>query len=67
MRRNNPKTQEPFHRGDIRVDGYVFFAYTNKKKSCGYFKEIWLSPQASDRAKERDRRLKKQKYLGDSV
>lgn len=65
MRRNNPKTLQPFRRGDIRLDGFVFFAYTNKKKSCGYFKEIWLSPQASERAKERDRRLKKLKHSGD--
>lgn len=66
MRRINLATGKHFRRGDTRGDGYVFFAYTNKKKLDGYFKEIWLSPGASGRAREGDRTRKRVKRHGHS-
>lgn len=60
MKRINPETNAPFRRGDARHDGYIFFAYTNKLKLNGYFKEIWLSPTASQQATVNDR-LRKRK------
>lgn len=59
MKRLNPETNTIFRRGDVRQDGYIFFAYTNKRKLDGYFKEIWLSPGASQRALINDRMRKK--------
>lgn len=62
MKRNCLNTNEPFKRGHVREDGYVFFAYTKVVKSDGYFKEIWLSPAASEKIKQKDRDNKKAKY-----
>jgi hypothetical protein len=64
MKRHNPNTKTPFRRGDVRHDGYVFFAYTNKRKADGHFVEIWLSPQASDKATANDRARKRLKARG---
>lgn len=62
MKRTNQTTNELFKRGDIREDGFVFFAYTKVVKTNGFFKEIWLNPQASDKIKAKDRSIKKAKY-----
>jgi hypothetical protein len=62
MKRLNNTTEKPFKRGDIREDGYVFFAYTKIIKSDGFFKEIWLSPEKSDRIKRKDKEHKKASY-----
>lgn len=62
MKRTNPTTNEPFKRGSVRDDGFVFFAYTKIIKSDGFFKEIWLNPQTSEKVKARDRAIKKAKY-----
>lgn len=66
MMRSNPNTGQRFHRGEEREDGYVFFAYTNKVKSNGYFKEIWLSPGASQKAMLGDK-MRKRKARGHRV
>lgn len=55
MKRTNDTTGEHFRRGDVREDGYVFFAYTKRRKADGFFVEIWLSPEASKRATINDR------------
>lgn len=62
MKRINPETGAHFHRGDVRADGYVFFAYTNVKRLDGHFKEIWLRPEVSDRVRVRDRENKRRVY-----
>ena len=62
MKRNCLNTNEPFKRGALREDGFVFFAYTKIVKADGFFKEIWLSPEASEKIKTKDRKLKKAKY-----
>ena len=62
MKRPNPTTNEPFKRGTIRDDGYIFFVYTKITKSDGFFKEIWLRPETSDKIKAKDKQLKKSKY-----
>jgi hypothetical protein len=66
MIRLNPNTGDRFHRGDTREDGFIFFAYTNKLKSDGYFKEIWLSPSASQRATHGDK-VRKRRARGSRV
>lgn len=62
MKRHNPTTNEPFKRGNVRDDGFVFFAYTKVVKTDGFFKEIWLNPQISEKVKAKDRNIKKAKY-----
>ena len=62
MKRINPATKQPFKRGDIREDGYVFFSYSKIMRTDGTFKEIWLSPKVSDRIKTKDRTHKKEVY-----
>ncbi len=62
MKRNNPTTNKPFKRGDVREDGFVFYNYTNQVKSDGFFMERWLSQQSSILAKAKDRNAKKAKY-----
>jgi hypothetical protein len=62
MKRINPETGAPFHRGDVRADGFVFFAYTNVRRLNGHFKEIWLRPEVSDRVRVRDRESKRRVY-----
>lgn len=64
MKRINPETNAFFRRGDVRHDGYVFFAYTNRKKAGGHFVEIWLNPEASTRALVNDRKRHRQKANG---
>ena len=51
MKRLNPKTQQPFKRGDVREDGYLFYKYTGILRLDGTFKEIWLQPEALKREK----------------
>lgn len=67
MKRNNPETNKPFRRGDTRHDGYIFFAYTNKRRSNGTFVEIWLKPESSQRATVNDRNRKREKARGHRV
>lgn len=67
MKRINPDTGDHFRRGDVRHDGYVFFAYTNRKKACGYFIEIWLNREASQRALINDRNRHRQRAHGNRV
>ena len=43
MKRLNPKTGEPFKRGDTREDGYVFQTYTSKVKQNGFQAESWAN------------------------
>lgn len=62
MKRINETTGQPFKRGDVREDGFVFFNYTNQIKSTGFFMERWLSPEASAKAKTKDKTSKKAKY-----
>lgn len=62
MKRLNPHTNQPFKRGDVREDGYVFFNYTTKVKSDGFFMERWLSAEASEKAKQKDKDKKREKY-----
>ena len=64
MKRINENTQQPFRRGDVRHDGLIFFAYTNRKKRDGHFVEIWLRPEASHRALVNDRQRHRQKTHG---
>ena len=62
MKRLNPVTNQPFRRGDIRSDGYIFFSYSTAKNLSGYFKEIWLRPEVSEKVKVGDRQRKKRAY-----
>jgi len=62
MKRLNETTGHPFKRGDVREDGFVFFNYTGQVKSDGFFMERWLSPDASEKSKSKDRVAKKAKY-----
>ena len=62
MKRINPTTNLPFKRGDIRSDGYIFFSYSVKKNLNGFFKEIWLRPEVSEKVKVNDKHRKKQAY-----
>ena len=45
MKRLNPKTGEPFKRGDVREDGMIFQGYSKKhhSKTTGYLNEYWKS------------------------
>jgi hypothetical protein len=47
MKRLNPNTNQPFKRGDIRKDGYLFDKYnlSAKVKKDGFYQENWLSPK----------------------
>jgi hypothetical protein len=67
MKRLNSETKEPFRRGDIREDGYVFFAYTKRKRRDDFYVEIWLSPEASRRALVNDRERHRRKARGHRV
>lgn len=62
MKRPNPVTKEPFKRGSVREDGYVFYSYTKVVKSDGFFKEIWINADSSKLIKEKDRNTKRAKY-----
>ena len=58
MKRFNPLTNELFKFGDIRNDGRMFYAYTNRLKKDGFFIEMWLSSDAFEKQKN----IKKNKY-----
>lgn len=45
MKRINPKTGEPFKRGDSREDGRLFWAYHGKIKINGENREWWVSSE----------------------
>lgn len=62
MKRLNEKTNQPFKRGDIREDGFVFYNYTARLKTNGFFIERWLSPKKSEKAKANDSKLKREAY-----
>lgn len=62
MKRLNPNTNQPFKRGDVREDGYVFFNYTSKLKSNGFFQERWLSVEVSNKVKNKDKQKKRELY-----
>ena len=50
MKRSDPTTGQPFKRGDLREDGFVFLTYLpNKIKLDGFCQEKWLSPAAAKR------------------
>lgn len=64
MKKINPKTGNPYSRHDIRdKDGKLFFAYTNILKLDGYFKEIWLSPDAMARQVTNNTEIKRNTYV----
>ena len=67
MKRLNPKTNQPFKRGDVREDGKVFFNYTNTVKADGFFTERWLSAKSSESAMQKDRERKNKKYVRTSA
>ena len=53
LRRLN-KDGRPFKKGDIRKDGFVFKTYQKTKiTNKGFYKELWLSPAAYQRALEK--------------
>lgn len=62
MKRLNPNTNQPFKRGDTREDGFVFFNYTGKLKSNGFFQERWLSVEVSEKVKNKDKQKKRDLY-----
>ena len=46
MKRLNKETGKPFKQGDTREDGFRFDGYvTTVKRSTGFFKEMWRSPE----------------------
>ena len=46
MNRLNPNTGKMFKRGDLRDDGFLFWAYRkNLYKKSGYNIETWRSPE----------------------
>lgn len=50
LRRLN-KNGRPFKKGDIREDGFVFFSYQKTRKiKDGFYRELWLSPEAYSKA-----------------
>jgi hypothetical protein len=67
MKRLNPKTQKPFKRGDMRVDGYIFNNYSSVLKKDGCFKEVWLTPEALKRRRQADSRRKMAHYVKKST
>ena len=47
MKRLNPKTGQPFRRGEIREDGKVFYGYNSKQKTTSeFFYEKWATPDS---------------------
>ena len=50
MKRLNKETEKPFKQGDTREDGFRFDGYvTTVKRSTGFFKEMWRSPEGYKR------------------
>jgi hypothetical protein len=62
MKRINPQTGNPFHLGDKREDGRLFYGYTNRIKRTGFFVEIWINPDSHHIIKLKDLARKKKKY-----
>jgi hypothetical protein len=63
MKRLNPTTAEPFKKGDVREDGYVFAYYQNTRiKKDGYCKEVWLSPEMFKKNQEQSRHANRAHY-----
>jgi hypothetical protein len=60
MKRLNPVTGAPFKHGDVREDGFKFWAY---KKSVlrknGFFEEQWMRPEVFTRCFESTKQWKK--------
>ena len=61
MKRNNPKTNEPFKYGDTRPDGYIFYNYRSDILLTGFRGERWLSPEIFIKTEQRDRLAKHKK------
>jgi 5-methylcytosine-specific restriction endonuclease McrA len=60
VKRLNPETNQPFERGYKREDGRYFYQYTpTKVKRNGFFEEKWLSKEALDHYREKQREVKK--------
>ena len=55
MKRLNPKTGEPFKRGDTREDGFRFQSYVFTIRQNGFYREQWSSPEAFERSSIRMR------------
>ncbi len=52
MKKINPISKRPFKRGDLREDGYRFWAYrTSDKNTDGFFRMTFLSPEKWKEAK----------------
>ena len=51
MKRINPNTNSVFKRGDVRDDGYIFWAYKIHRplQPDGLYKEQWRSPESFKR------------------
>jgi hypothetical protein len=46
MKRHNPETKKPWKRGEVRQDGYMFWAYrTSTKNKDGFFRMCFLRPE----------------------
>tara|TARA_B100001057_G_scaffold383110_1_gene389243 strand:+ start:356 stop:1057 length:702 start_codon:yes stop_codon:yes gene_type:complete len=54
LKRENPNTGKPFRHGDVREDGYIFWAYELKLREDGTFYEKWRSPEVFKRLKEKE-------------
>lgn len=54
MKRINPKTGNPFKKGDTREDGRLFLSYQIARgiKKDGYFGEHWVTPESFKKCKE---------------
>jgi len=50
MKRLNPETKEPFKKGFVRKDGYLFYSYslTQTIKKTGFYKERWINKDSFD-------------------
>ena len=55
MKRLNPKTNEPFKRGETREDGFVFFQYMKTRVSNGFYVEAWLDPKKFEKTNYENR------------
>ena len=55
MKRLNPETKQPFKYGEIRADGYVFYAYKKYRslRPDGTYQELWRSPESMEKQKEK--------------
>jgi hypothetical protein len=64
MKRQNPETNMPFSRGDIRTDGWLFHAYKRNLKANGFFGELWHAPSTVKTSNEQARKTASDKRLG---